>query len=67
MRTAREQVTFDSRYVVMARQMRDVQQLDWDPNWREVPPDPSLKVWTDQYTNIFRVIKWPWLRATRRE
>ena len=49
---------YASRFLVMARQLRDIQRLDYDPEWKEVPTDPRLGVWTDQCTNIFGLLKW---------
>ena len=28
------------------------------PCWQELPRDPRLGVWTDDYTNVFRVFRW---------
>jgi len=48
---------FASHFLVMARQLKDIRRLDYDPNWKEVPPRPGMSVWTDQYSNIFSVIR----------
>ena len=54
----REMAKHASEFVVMARHLRYIRKLDYDPGWEEVPTRPGLGVWTDQYTNIFRLLKW---------
>jgi hypothetical protein len=49
---------FGSQYVVVARRLEDIGALAADPNWREIPVIEDIGVWTDQYTNIFRLLKW---------
>jgi hypothetical protein len=47
---------FGSQYVVMARRLEDIRVLAADPNWQEIPVIEDIGVWTDQYTNIFRLL-----------
>jgi hypothetical protein len=55
---AKKDGCYPSEYVVMAREKRDVERLVWNPDWSEVSTRPGLGVWTDQYTNIFRLLSW---------
>jgi hypothetical protein len=36
----------------------DTRYLESLPRWRELRRDPSAGVWTDDYTDIFRIFKW---------
>lgn len=47
-----------SQYVVLARRAEDIGVLARDPNWREVLGTEGVAVWSDQYTNIFQLLKW---------
>jgi SAM-dependent methyltransferase len=49
---------FPSQYVVIARRPGDLGSLASNPKWKEVPTIEGLGVWTDQYTNIFRLLRW---------
>jgi SAM-dependent methyltransferase len=49
---------FPSQWLVMARSPADLGALETDPRWTPVRVDPSTQVWTDDYSNLLRVIKW---------
>ena len=49
---------FPSQYVALARRPEDLGSLASNPKWKEVPTIGGLGVWTDQYTNIFRLLRW---------
>lgn len=53
----REKGKFASRYVVMARTKDDLASLLKSGNWDEVEPDPTLPVWTDQYSNVWSLMR----------
>ncbi|MDP6515881.1 MAG: fused MFS/spermidine synthase [Alphaproteobacteria bacterium] len=48
---------FDSHWVVIARPSRGLADLDRNPAWRPLAPDPGTGVWTDDYSNILSAIK----------
>lgn len=47
-----------SRWVVMARSRTDLGVLATDPHWVPVAVPPGTQVWTDDYSNLLRLIKW---------
>jgi hypothetical protein len=47
-----------SRWLVMARSQADLGTLATDPRWRSVNVPPGTQVWTDDYSNLLRIIKW---------
>ena len=47
-----------SHWVAMARSRADLGALATDPRWTPMPVPPGTKVWTDDYSNLLRVIKW---------
>jgi hypothetical protein len=47
-----------SRWVVMARSRADLGALATDPRWMPVNVPPGTQVWTDDYSNLLRVIRW---------
>jgi hypothetical protein len=47
-----------SQYVVLARRVEDLGALAANPEWKEIRPVEGSGVWTDQYTNIFRLLRW---------
>jgi hypothetical protein len=49
---------FPSTWVVMARSRSDLGALATDPRWTPVDVPPGTQVWTDDYSNLLRVIKW---------
>ncbi|MDR4483257.1 MAG: fused MFS/spermidine synthase [Nitrospirales bacterium] len=53
----RSQYYMSSDWVVMARPSTDFRILDEDSRWERLTPDPSARVWTDDYSNIVGVLK----------
>jgi len=49
---------FPSKWVVMARSRADLGTLATDPRWTPVNVPPGTQLWTDDYSNLLRVIKW---------
>jgi spermidine synthase len=49
---------FSSQWVVMARSRADLGTLTTDPRWMPVKVPPETQVWTDDYSNLLRVIRW---------
>ena len=47
-----------STWVVVAREPNDLDILASDSRWRELEPDPAVGVWTDDYSDIFRILVW---------
>lgn len=45
-----------SRWAVLARDQADIAPLITDPRWRPAVLDPSLPVWTDEYSSILRIL-----------
>jgi spermidine synthase len=48
-----------SVWIVLARRRDDLKQLTADTRWRTLIPPEKFQVWTDDFSNIFRVFK-PW-------
>jgi hypothetical protein len=49
---------FPSKWIVMARNRADLGALATNPGWVPVNVPPRTQVWTDDYSNLLRVIKW---------
>jgi hypothetical protein len=49
---------FPSKWLVMARSQADLGALTNDRRWIPVNVPPGTQVWTDDYSNLLRVIKW---------
>lgn len=49
---------FPSRWVAMTRSRNDSGALGTDPRWKTTVVPPGTQVWTDDYSNLLRVIKW---------
>ena len=47
-----------SRWVVMARSVEDLGPIARDPRWRPISSHRPLSVWTDDFSNLFTVLKW---------
>jgi hypothetical protein len=45
-------------WLVLARNETDLGSLPNNPNWRTAVSRPELRVWTDDFSNIFSVLKW---------
>ena len=48
---------FASDWVIMARQVEDLMIFDEDTRWTPLVPNPSSRVWTDNFSNIVGVLK----------
>jgi spermidine synthase len=57
-KTARNPGKFSSQYVVMGRKDSFVGRLKEYPHWHILPVRPDIKVWTDRYSNIVKLLKW---------
>ena len=47
-----------SQWVLMSRERSQLQPLFDDPRWSEIRSSPSVRGWTDSYSNILSVFKW---------
>ncbi len=47
-----------SEWVVIAEDPATLAQLDHDPRWAPLPPNPGGRPWTDDYSNIFGALNW---------
>jgi hypothetical protein len=47
-----------SFWVALARRPEDLGALAGDPRWRPIPPDPAMRLWTDDYSNILGIFDW---------
>ena len=47
-----------SRWVVLARSDEHLRTLGHDPKWRQLQGRAEVGVWTDDYSNLVRVIRW---------
>ena len=48
-----------SRWVVMARSADDLGPIARDPRWRALSTSAPLSVWTDDFSNLMTLFKWP--------
>lgn len=53
-----DQSRMASRYVLVARKREDFGSLLNDTRWQQLQGKLSLKVWTDDYSNIFSIFNW---------
>jgi hypothetical protein len=49
---------YGSDWVVLAKRAHDIDVLRRDSRWRELEAAPPGELWTDDYSNLFSVIKW---------
>lgn len=49
-----------SQYAAMARRPGELATLANQAGWEPLPPKPGKGVWTDQYSNLLGLVKWPW-------
>jgi hypothetical protein len=49
---------YPSQWVVMARNRADLGQLATDRRWAPLLAPAGTRVWTDDYSNLIRIIKW---------
>ena len=47
-----------SEWILVARKKEDFRKLTADRRWQLLQGDPSLNVWTDDYSNIFSIFDW---------
>ena len=47
-----------SHWVVLARRWEDLRALPHNPQWHTLSARPDKTLWTDDFSNIFEVIKW---------
>ncbi len=47
-----------SHWIVMTKKGERLVPLLPERGWRQLPPNPNLPVWRDDFSNIFKVIKW---------
>ena len=41
---------------VLARRRADLGELPSQPGWHESKPDPAIRIWTDDYSNVLGAI-----------
>lgn len=51
---------FQSTWVVLGHQSPVFKILQENPWWEPLPPDPSKRLWTDDYSNLLDVLDWSW-------
>jgi hypothetical protein len=51
---------YRSTWVVLARPCPAWAVLQKNPAWQPLEPDPTKRLWTDDYTNILDVLNWSW-------
>lgn len=49
---------YESDWVVLARRLEDFRGLASDTSWVELEPSSKRRAWTDDYSNLFNVIRW---------
>ena len=47
-----------STWVAVASDPNDLGSLESDDRWRAPEPNPTVGVWTDDYSNVFRIMIW---------
>lgn len=53
-----QDLKYPSDWVALARRSEDLGTLAGDDRWRRLATSPGHKPWTDDYSNVFSVIKW---------
>jgi hypothetical protein len=53
---------FSSEVAIVAEHADDIGELKWDNLWVFTPPDPAIRTWTDDYSNIAGAL---WRRYSR--
>ena len=51
-------LAYPSEWVALARQPADLGSLVTDSRWKELPSRVGYRPWTDDYSNVFSVIRW---------
>ena len=54
----RHDYRFDSTWVAMARRPERLADLAADGRWTALAPEPGRRPWTDDYSNLWSVLKW---------
>jgi spermidine synthase len=49
-----------SRWLAMARSPADLAPIPADAGWHRLAADAGQRLWTDQYSNVLRVLRWKW-------
>jgi hypothetical protein len=49
---------FASEWVILVRNEKRLGSLATNSNWKPIPPDPRVGLWTDDFSNIVAVLKW---------
>jgi spermidine synthase len=49
---------FPSKWIMMAESEEAFASLQHDLRWEQVPVDDQLRVWTDQYSSLIKVVHW---------
>ena len=58
LKAAMSRYRYPSVWAVLARNDRSLGTLAVDSRWRQLSPEPRVGVWTDDYSNIVRVLRW---------
>jgi hypothetical protein len=56
--TQDKEYEYGSDWVVLARRRENFGPLTADPAWKPLAMNPAGRVWTDDYSNLFSVIRW---------
>jgi len=48
----------NSKWVVLSRKAQDHAPLALQPGWRVLPPQADVRLWTDDFSNVFSVFRW---------
>jgi hypothetical protein len=57
-KTEDKELDYSADWVALARRKEDLGPLTTDPRWRPLAGDGIRRPWTDDYSNIFSVIRW---------
>ena len=52
-----------SKWIAIGRTPQDLAMLDGDRRWEALRPRPDVALWTDDFSNVFGVLRWrhlPW-------
>ncbi len=52
------QLDYPSDWVALARRSEDLGTLPGDTRWKVLPERPGFQPWTDDYSNVFKVVRW---------
>jgi len=47
-----------SSWAALARRAEDFGPLARDPRWQPLPPEPGMRLWTDDYSDILAIFDW---------